>query len=75
MNQSEEVLAFSVGAMRVPARHDDKLVTREIWKSLLADVKSECAGEILVSFLSKVTILRIVWFRFLNLSLCCMNFL
>jgi hypothetical protein len=45
MNKSEEILAFSIGEMRIHARHDDKPVTREVWAALVAEVKSECAGK------------------------------
>jgi hypothetical protein len=43
MNESEEVLAYSVGDMWIPTYHDEKLVTRAVWASLVAEVKAECA--------------------------------
>jgi hypothetical protein len=52
MNESKKVLAFSVGEMRIPAKHEDKVVTREIWCLLIKDMKSECAGK--HSFLSSL---------------------
>jgi hypothetical protein len=52
MNESEEVLAYSVGDMRIPAYHDEKLVTRIVWASLVAEVKVECACKCLLPLFS-----------------------
>jgi hypothetical protein len=43
MNKSEEILAYSIGDMQIPAQYDDKPVTRVVWASLVAEVKVECA--------------------------------
>jgi hypothetical protein len=43
INESEEILAYSVGDMRIPAQYDNKPVTRGVWASLVAEVKAECA--------------------------------
>jgi hypothetical protein len=45
MNESKEFLAFSVGEMRIPAKHEDKLVTLEVWANLVAEIKTECHGK------------------------------
>jgi hypothetical protein len=45
MNESKEFLAFSVGEMRIPPKHEDKLVTQEVWANLVAKVKAECHGK------------------------------
>jgi hypothetical protein len=51
MNESEEVLAYSVGDMWIPTYHDEKLVTRAVWASLVAKVKAECSCKCLLPFL------------------------
>jgi hypothetical protein len=44
MNDSLEVLAFTVGSRILPTRHDEGSVSKEAWSTLVADVKVECSG-------------------------------
>jgi hypothetical protein len=44
MNDSSEVLAFTVGNRILPAKHGDEIVSKEAWVTLIADVKAECSG-------------------------------
>jgi hypothetical protein len=44
MNVSEVVLTFTIGGKLLLAKHDDEVVTKEAWTTLVAEVKSECAG-------------------------------
>jgi hypothetical protein len=46
MNESQEVLAFSVGDKRIWAEHEDKVVTKEVWAEIVGEVKGECRGEV-----------------------------
>jgi hypothetical protein len=47
INESEEVLAFAIGDKRIHARHFDQPVTKERWGGIVANVKSECQGELI----------------------------
>jgi hypothetical protein len=44
MNDCNEVLAFVVGSKILPAKHEDKPVTKEVWVTIVNKVKAECAS-------------------------------
>jgi hypothetical protein len=44
MNDSLEVLAFTIGSRIFPAKHGEGSVSKEVWATLVAEVKAECAG-------------------------------
>jgi hypothetical protein len=46
MNESQEVLAFPIGEKRIRAKHNDKVVTKEVWVKIVHDVKAECRDEV-----------------------------
>jgi hypothetical protein len=50
MNESQEVLAFPVGDKRIRAKHDDRVVTKEVWAQIVREVKAKCRGEASCSY-------------------------
>jgi hypothetical protein len=44
MNDSLEVLAFTVGSRILSMRHGESSVLKEAWSTLVADVKAKCSG-------------------------------
>lgn len=54
MNESAKIIAYFVGDMRIPVQHNDKLVTWDMWASLVLEVKAECAYKCLLPLLSQM---------------------
>jgi hypothetical protein len=48
INASREVLAFTMGSKILQAKHGDQVVTKGAWTTLVAEIKAECAGTLLL---------------------------
>jgi hypothetical protein len=46
MNESVEVLTFTIGAKILQAKYDDAVITKEAWLGLILEVKAECASKL-----------------------------